>query len=419
MRTRSTSCSPGWSIAIVSFSRAAPPGRPKPGMNGFPYFATPNTELQTVAQSIEVAASPDEVWSLIGDFGGAWHPLTARVGVIGTGIGQLRTIATLDGREIVERLEAVDNVRRCFRYTSIAGMPVSHYTGTLEVKPNGSGSVVDWRTAIRGATFRPTVPRRSWCRRCSALVLRVSSPALEPRRDRDRGTTSGPIRDGRGDRRDQLGELLAEHLVPVRPKPAPPMLSRLVKTGLGSPEPRFATPRDGHLTPDRREPAARWITMRLTINGKTHRVDVPADMPLLWVLRDVIGLTGTKFGCGIAACGACTVHLEGRPIRSCATPVAYASPEGRSPPSRRLGRLRAGRKSRMPGLRWTFPVRLLPIRPGHVGHGAAGENPNPSDADIDAAMSGNICRCGTYGRIRAAIKQAAGTALVAARGASA
>jgi hypothetical protein len=114
-------------------------------MKVFPYFATPNTEPQTVSQSIEIAATPDEVWSLIGDFGGAWHPLTARVGVTGTGIGQLRTIYTVDGREIVERLEAIDNVRRCFRYTNIAGMPVSHYTGVLEVKPRSRGCAVEWR----------------------------------------------------------------------------------------------------------------------------------------------------------------------------------------------------------------------------------------------------------------------------------
>ena len=121
-------------------------GATKPGMKVFPYFATPNTELQTVAQSIEVAATPDEVWSLIGDFGGAWHPLNARISVTGTGVGQLRIIETLDGREIVERLETIDNVRRCFRYTNVAGMPVSQYSGTIEVKPHGSGSVVDWRT---------------------------------------------------------------------------------------------------------------------------------------------------------------------------------------------------------------------------------------------------------------------------------
>jgi hypothetical protein len=117
----------------------------KPGMKVFPYFATPNTELQIVAQSIELLATPDAVWSLIGDFGGGWHPLMARITLTGTGIGQLRTIETLDGQEIIERLEAIDHVRRCFRYTNIAGMPVSHYTGMLEVKPKGGGCIVEWR----------------------------------------------------------------------------------------------------------------------------------------------------------------------------------------------------------------------------------------------------------------------------------
>jgi hypothetical protein len=128
------------------FLQGGATGATKPGMKVFPYLATPNTELQIVEQSVEVAAAPDEVWSVIGDFGGAWHPLTARVGVTGTGIGQLRTIETVDGREIVERLEAIDNAERCFRYTSIAGMPVSHYSAMLEVKPHNGGSVVDWRT---------------------------------------------------------------------------------------------------------------------------------------------------------------------------------------------------------------------------------------------------------------------------------
>ena len=117
----------------------------KPGIKVFPYFATPNRELQTVAQSIELAATPDEVWSLIGDFGGSWHPLTARVSLTGSGIGQLRTIETLDGQKIVERLETIDYAKRFFHYTSIAGMPVSDYTGMLEVKPKGSGCVVEWR----------------------------------------------------------------------------------------------------------------------------------------------------------------------------------------------------------------------------------------------------------------------------------
>src|SRR5215469_13939372 len=117
----------------------------KRGTAAFPYFAIPNGELQTVAESVELAATPDEVWSLIGQFGGAWHPLIARVRLTGTGIGQLRTIQTLDGQQIVERLEAIDDAKRFFRYTNIAGMAVSHYTGTLEVKPKASGCVADWR----------------------------------------------------------------------------------------------------------------------------------------------------------------------------------------------------------------------------------------------------------------------------------
>jgi len=127
------------------FLQGGATGATKPGMKIFPYFATPNAELQTVADSVELAAAPDEVWSLIGQFGGAWHPLTAKVSLTGTGIGQLRTIQTLDGQEIVERLEAIDDAKRFFRYTNVAGMAVSHYTGTLEVKPKSSGCVADWR----------------------------------------------------------------------------------------------------------------------------------------------------------------------------------------------------------------------------------------------------------------------------------
>jgi isoquinoline 1-oxidoreductase alpha subunit len=158
--------------------------------------------------------------------------------------------------------------------------------------------------------------------------------------------------------------------------------------------------------------------MKLLINGKPHRVDVPADMPLLWVLRDVIGLTGTKFGCGIAACGACTVHLEGRPIRSCGTPVG--SVVGRHVTTIEvIGATPAGKKIQDAWIALEVP-QCGYCQSGQVMSATAllAGNPNPSDADIDAAMSGNICRCGTYGRIRAAIKQAAGTALVAGRGAA-
>jgi hypothetical protein len=127
------------------FLQGGATGATKPGMPAFPYFATPNMELQTVAESVDLAAAADKVWELIGQFGGTWHPLIARVTLTGTGIGQLRTIETLDGKEIVERLEAIDDAKRSLRYTNVAGIGASRYTGTLEVKTNGSGSRVDWR----------------------------------------------------------------------------------------------------------------------------------------------------------------------------------------------------------------------------------------------------------------------------------
>jgi hypothetical protein len=117
----------------------------------FPFFATPNTELQTVSESVELAAAPDAVWSLIGQFGGDWHPLVARVSLIGTGVGQLRKIDMLDGKEFVERLDAVDNAKRFFRYTNITGISASRCTGMLEVTPRSSGSVVEWRVQYLGA----------------------------------------------------------------------------------------------------------------------------------------------------------------------------------------------------------------------------------------------------------------------------
>jgi hypothetical protein len=122
----------------------------KLGTKTFPYFATPNTELQTVTDSIDLNATPDKVWALIGDFDASWHPLIANIKLIGNGIGQLRVIETIDGKEIVERLEAIDNSTRFYRYTSISGIPASDYTGRLEVKPNGAGSSVEW-----GAQYLP------------------------------------------------------------------------------------------------------------------------------------------------------------------------------------------------------------------------------------------------------------------------
>jgi isoquinoline 1-oxidoreductase alpha subunit len=155
----------------------------------------------------------------------------------------------------------------------------------------------------------------------------------------------------------------------------------------------------------------------LQVNGQAHDVDVPPDMPVLWVLRDVIGLTGTKFGCGIAACGACTVHLDGQPIRSCVTPVGAVAGK-QITTIEAIGQTPAGRKVQQAWLDLEV-VQCGYCQSGQIMSASAllAKNPNPSDADIDAAMSGNICRCGTYSRIRAAIKQAAQSTGVAVKGA--
>ena len=147
----------------------------------------------------------------------------------------------------------------------------------------------------------------------------------------------------------------------------------------------------------------------LTINGQERSFDAPPEMPLLWVLRDILGLTGTKFGCGIAQCGACTVHVDGKPVRSCVLPV---------------GNLKSRAITTIEGVAAT-PVGAsvqkawLDLEVVQCGYCQSGQimsaaallasTPEPDDTDIDAAMAGNICRCGTYVRIRAAIKQAAST----------
>jgi hypothetical protein len=128
------------------FLQGGATGATKPGTKVFPYLASPNTELQVVAESVDLAAPPDEVWALIGPFGGTWHPLIAKVQLTGTGIGQLRTIETVDGKQIVERLDAMDNATHFYRYTNIKGIPASSYTGMLSVKLKGSGSTVEWRS---------------------------------------------------------------------------------------------------------------------------------------------------------------------------------------------------------------------------------------------------------------------------------
>jgi isoquinoline 1-oxidoreductase alpha subunit len=146
----------------------------------------------------------------------------------------------------------------------------------------------------------------------------------------------------------------------------------------------------------------------VTVNGRRHDLDLPADTPLLWALRDEIGLTGTKFGCGMALCGACTVHLDGQAVRSCMTPISAAANKKVTT----IEAIEADQVGKAVQTAW------IEVSVPQCGYCQAGQimsatallkrNPKPSDADIDGAMAGNICRCGTYGRIRTAIKQAAG-----------
>ena len=145
----------------------------------------------------------------------------------------------------------------------------------------------------------------------------------------------------------------------------------------------------------------------LEVNGEAHRVEAEPDMPLLWVIREQLGLTGTKFGCGIAQCGACTVHLDGQAVRSCTLPIAAVA--GRSVTTieglAKNGALNAVQRA------WIDEQapQCGYCQSGQIMSAAAllASNPAPNDADIDAAMRGNICRCGAYSRIRRAIKQAA------------
>jgi isoquinoline 1-oxidoreductase subunit alpha len=145
----------------------------------------------------------------------------------------------------------------------------------------------------------------------------------------------------------------------------------------------------------------------LNVNGRQVSADVDADTPLLWVLRDHFNLTGTKFGCGMALCGACTVHLNGTPIRSCSTPISSAV-GGRVMTIEAIGGTRAGKAVQEAWMALDVP-QCGYCQSGQIMSATAlvASNNRPSDADIDAAMSGNMCRCATYGRIRAAIKQAA------------
>jgi isoquinoline 1-oxidoreductase alpha subunit len=147
--------------------------------------------------------------------------------------------------------------------------------------------------------------------------------------------------------------------------------------------------------------------LTLNVNGTPREADVASETPLLWVLRDVLGLTGTKFGCGIAQCGACTVHLDGEPVRSCQLPISLVGKRlittieaiSQSPVGARVQKVWLAKEV----------VQCGYCQPGQIMSATAllTQNPNPDDADIDAAMAGNICRCGTYVRIREAIKEVA------------
>ena len=145
----------------------------------------------------------------------------------------------------------------------------------------------------------------------------------------------------------------------------------------------------------------------LIINGDERKVDVPADMPLLWVLRDVLGLTGTKFGCGMALCGACTVHVEGKPIRSCVTPVSSVAQRAITT-IEAIGSTPNGAKVQKAWLDLEV-IQCGYCQSGQIMSATAllNDTPHPGDEQINAAMAGNICRCGTYVRIREAIKRAA------------
>jgi isoquinoline 1-oxidoreductase subunit alpha len=148
--------------------------------------------------------------------------------------------------------------------------------------------------------------------------------------------------------------------------------------------------------------------VKLNINGKPTDVDVPEDTPLLWTLRDVLNMTGTKFGCGAGLCGACTIHIDGQPVRSCITPVSAAV--GKSITTiEAIGATPAGKKIQAAWLALDV-VQCGYCQSGQIMSASAllAANPRPGDAEIDAAMAGNICRCGTYARIRAAIKKATG-----------
>ena len=149
------------------------------------------------------------------------------------------------------------------------------------------------------------------------------------------------------------------------------------------------------------------MPVKLTVNNQSHELDIDPNMPLLWAIRDHLQLTGTKFGCGMALCGACTVQLDGQAIRSCVTPVSAAAGKAITT-IEAIGNTAAGKKVQEAWIALDVP-QCGYCQSGQIMSASAllAKNPHPTDSDIDAAMGGNICRCGTYRRIRAAIKHAA------------
>ena len=147
---------------------------------------------------------------------------------------------------------------------------------------------------------------------------------------------------------------------------------------------------------------------KLNINGKPYDINLPADTPLLWVLRDELGMTGTKFGCGMALCGACTVHIDGQAGRACVTPISSLANK-KIVTIEAIGNDKVGKTVQTAWIEMSVP-QCGYCQAGQIMSATAllKQKPRPTDADIDGAMAGNICRCGTYGRIRAAIKHAAG-----------
>jgi isoquinoline 1-oxidoreductase subunit alpha len=150
------------------------------------------------------------------------------------------------------------------------------------------------------------------------------------------------------------------------------------------------------------------MPFQIAVNGINRSVDVDGDTPLLWVLRDVLGMTGTKFGCGEALCGACTIHLDGNPMRSCVTPIGSIGAAAKITTIEAAAATALGARIQKAWLDREV-VQCGYCQSGQIMSAWAllANNPNPTDSDINDAMSGNICRCGTYGRIRQAIKQAA------------